>query len=525
MSKMRRLLVILVMVGVAWVSYRYWDVTGEAQQAKGLWTDLEGSVAAPDLPADAVWFNTPRAVTWADLQGKITVLFFWSYGQQECFNLLADLYQLQERFGKSLVLIGVHTPQFPAESRAMGLRDAIRRSGINFPVVQDNDHVVAKHYGVTVWPTLYIVDPRGNALTKVQGAGVSKPVGELLARMEKHFAGAKALTSGEVVWPQEPAPTAGVVQYPGAVAADPERQQLYIADTGHHRVLVTALDGAVRMAIGDGTAGYVDGPREKARFREPRGIARLGDALYVADTSNHVVRKIALDTGAVTTAAGTGLPAVKLGEGGAALKTALLSPWGVATAGGQLVLTMAGLHQVWRFDPAEQFVAPVAGSGRPAQIDALSPDAAFAQPAGIAATAQNLVVADSLTGAIRRVPLQADARVATLLAGTTDESDDGAARALLHHPDGVAATTEALYVADTYHQRIVRIDPREAALAVAAGTGSVGYRDGAAADSEWNEPAGVGALGAHLYVADTNNHRIRVLNVETQQVTTLDVRE
>src|SRR6185503_19452042 len=94
--------------------------------------------------------------------------------------------------------------------------------------------------------------------------------------------------------------------FPGKVLADEKSNRLFIADSSHNRIVITSLDGTLVETIGTGQAGAVDGPASAASFFRPQGMALDGDFLYVADTENHLIRRVDLKSHSVETIAGTG---------------------------------------------------------------------------------------------------------------------------------------------------------------------------------------------------------------------------
>src|SRR5262249_32927397 len=156
------------------------------------------------------------------------------------------------------------------------------------------------------WPTLMLVDPRGKLIGQHEGEFSLEEMDAALSRMiaEHDRAGTLdrrplSFTAAKENDPDRP------LCFPGKVLADVAGKRLFVADTGHHPILELSLDGRVRRTFG-GTAGYEDGDPQSARFRCPQGMALAGDWLYVADTGNHVVRRIDLQNALVVTVAGTG---------------------------------------------------------------------------------------------------------------------------------------------------------------------------------------------------------------------------
>ncbi|MCA9879357.1 MAG: alkyl hydroperoxide reductase, partial [Thermomicrobiales bacterium] len=311
--------------------------------------------------------------------------------------------------------------------------------------------------------------------------------------------------------------------------ADAPGNRLFIADTGHNRILITDLAGHAAMVVGSGVAGIDDGPATQARFNHPQGLAldAATDTLYVADEQNHTLRAIALASGEVTLVAGTG----SLGygrSGGPALQTSLNSPWGLALVDRQLWIAMAGTHQLWTLDLATGRLDVAAGTGVESIHDGPLLEATFAQPSGVSASGGVLYIADSESSAIRSIDPAAN-RVRRLVGrGLFDfgDADGGPGVARLQHPLGVAATTEAgaplVFIADTYNDKIKRLNPTTREVTTWAG-GEAGHEDGTLATARFWEPSGLSLAGSRLFVADTNNHAIRVIDMATGIVRTLEV--
>jgi sugar lactone lactonase YvrE len=329
--------------------------------------------------------------------------------------------------------------------------------------------------------------------------------------------------------------------------ADVAGNRLFIADSNHKRIVATTLDGKLLHVIGSGAIGRADGTFADATFNHPQGMALAGEHLYVADTENHLLRKIDLTAKKVTTIAGTGKkgsawghiltaePVVPLRK---PTDTPLASPWALWVHERDLYVAMAGTHQIWKMPLDERHIWPYAGNGREDVVDgpllpAVPYDvgyASFAQPSGLASDGKQLFVADSEGSTVRSVPFDAGGSVQTLvgLTGTLfDFGDvDGRGQAVrLQHALGVAWAEGKLYVADTYNNKIKEIDVATRSCQRIAGTGKAGSTDAeSGADSMFNEPAGISAAGGRLYVADTNNHAIRVVELAApNRVSTLTI--
>jgi sugar lactone lactonase YvrE len=316
------------------------------------------------------------------------------------------------------------------------------------------------------------------------------------------------------------------LSFPGKVLADEEEQSLFIADTNHNRILVAALDdGQILDVIGGGEAGLADGSFEEARFRHPQGMARDGDYLYIADTENHAIRRADLARRQVETIAGNGSQASDYDSRPSPAKgRAMNSPWDLELVHGVLFIAMAGSHQIWGLDLEDGIIAGHAGSGGESHVDGSLLQAALAQPSGLTTDGEVLFFADSEISSIRTADLDPrGGNVRTIVGeGLFDYGDvDGVgADVRLQHPMGLVYVDGMLYVADTYNNKIKRLQPLARSSATFAGSGEAGLIDGPGVIARFNEPAGVSAAGGKLYIADTNNHAIRVVDISTRNVST-----
>lgn len=439
--------------------------------------------------------------------------------------------KLERKYARELVVIGVHSAKFPAEKDPDALRAAVLRHGVGHPVVNDRDFRVWQEYAVRAWPTLMFIDPRGKVIGKHEGEFnvevLDRLLGDMIAEYERDGSLDRRPLSFRAERENDPDRP---LDFPGKVLADAAGGRLFVADTGHHRVLELGLaKGELLRVFGDGGEGLADGPAASARFRNPQGLARDGASLYVADTENHALRRIDLTSGRVETLAGTGVQAQAAPAAGPARRVALNSPWDLAAHDGRLYVAMAGYHQVWVLDLADGIIGPWAGSGRENIQDGPRAEALLAQPSGLAldARADTLYVADSEVSAVRAIDLAPGGQVRTLVGeGLFEFGDrDGTGPEVrLQHPLGLALGEDVLYVADSYNHKVKQLDPRAKAVTGFLGSGVPGSRDGTGWEVQFSEPGGLSVAGPRLYIADTNNHAVRVCTLATGEVTTLAVR-
>ena len=487
----------------------------------------QGPIAAPSLDGAVGWLNVAAPIELAQLRGKVVILDFWTYGCINCMHILRDLKTLETRFPDELVVIGVHAPKFTNEKDHDNLRRILVRYEIEHPVANDADHVIWRRYGVQAWPTRVIIDPAGNIVGTAMGEGNLEGFISAVRTVVRVFRETGAIDRAPLALDLERRRHADrPLLYPGKVLADEASGRLFISDSNHNRIVVASLDGRLIETIGSGIQGDNDGIFQQARFYRPQGLALDSHTLYVADTENHQIRVVDFQARAVHTVAGTGKQGAWSGDGGDALSIDLNSPWDLALKPGILIVAMAGPHQIWVVDLLHGQAYPYAGTGQEARTDGPVNTATFAQPSGLAISANTLFVADAEANVIRAVSLPPVNIVSTIAGGDLFEfgDADGSGDAVrLQHPLGVAVYGGRVFIADTYNHKIKMLDPASRAVTTFAGTGQAGHTDGAGGRAQFFEPGGLSIAGNKLYVADTNNHVVRTINLDTREVGTLVV--
>lgn len=488
------------------------------------------AVAVPPgiLDGGSEWLNTSTPIDLKDLRGKVVLLDFWTYCCINCIHVLPDLKFLEQKYEKQLVVIGVHSAKFDNEKLSENIRDAILRYEIRHPVVNDSEMVIWKKFGTRAWPTLALIDPEGKFIGAQGGEGHRDLFDGIIGRLVDFHRARGTLNEDPVVFDlEEHAAQKTALRYPGKILADAASNRLFISDSNHNRIVVTDLQGQLQDVIGTGRVGRQDGTFDQAEFDHPQGMELVGNTLYVADTENHLLRSIDLDSKTVTTLAGTGRQATFREHPTELLKSSLNSPWALCHIDGVLYIAMAGPHQIWSHRLGSQLIQVHAGSGREDVINGRLEDSAFAQPSGLAAdpSGRHFFVADSEGSSIRQVPVLARGRVTTL-AGTSElprgqslfafgDVDGVGPAARFQHPLGVAWHAGFLYVADTYNHKIRRINLKTDEVTSWLGTGKAGNALGPV---QFNEPSGLSISGGQLYIADTNNHRILVADLTTKAI-------
>jgi len=482
-------------------------------------------VQAPEFPSDLSWINTDKSLSLKKLHGKVVLLDFWTYGCINCIHIIPDLEKLQQQYADQLVIIGVHSAKFQNEKDATNIRSAVLRYHIEHPVVVDNNLQIWNSYGVQAWPTLILIDPNGRITGRWTGEGNSPAINNALENLVNTFRARKELDETPLKMALDSASVARTpLLFPGKVLS--QNGKLYIADTGHNRIVQTNADGKVLSVIGNGQAGLKDGGFKTSQFNAPQGMTfdATGNILFVADTDNHAIRAVNFNTNQVNTIAGTGKQANFGSAGGVGIQAALSSPWDLCRVGNIVYIAMAGNHQIWSLNLDNKNVSVFAGSGSEARTDGSRRFAAFAQPSGLATNGKVLFVADSESSSIRQVDLpQTGDQVKTLAGGDLFDFGDNEGvglKARFQHPLGIATDGKVLFIADAYNHKIKQLNLADDNVTSFLGNGR-GMTVGK--NPMFYEPGGLSLDGKKLYIADTNNNRIVVDDFTTGNVTALDV--
>ena len=510
-----------------------------AETARYLTTAAQKSGSKVTVPLTAFdggteWLNTSRPLSLADLRGKVVLVDFWTYCCINCMHILPDLAWLEEKYADQLVVIGVHSAKFANEKSSQSIRDAIRRYEIRHPVLNDSELIVWRNFGVSGWPTLVLIDPEGKFVAARSGEGHRDFMDTAIQKLVNTHRRRGTLDEHPIVFGSDagevqPAP----LKYPGKVCADARTGRLFITDSNHNRIIVTRLNGELLDVIGSGQSGTADGSFENAEFNRPQGVTLVDQTLYVADTENHLLRTVDLQNRSVSRLAGTGEQAdVGRSTGGRLGSTALNSPWSVVHVNGTLFIAMAGPHQIWWHKVGSDRISRFAGSGSENVTNGNLTDAAFAQPSELTADDKGrfLYVVDSEGSAVRRVPTSSPGLVSTV-AGSSElplaqslfafgDIDARGSFARFQHPLGVVFVENRLYVADSYNHKIRVVDLKTSDVTTLAGNGQAGN---SLEPLQLSEPGGISAAEGRLYVADTNNHRIVLIDLASLEASELKI--
>ncbi len=493
---------------------------------------IKNRVRTPPFPQDFNWLNTDKSLSIKELKGRIIILDFWTYCCINCLHILPNLKYIEQKYKDSLTIIGVHSAKFDNERDIENIRRAVLRYNIEHPILVDENFKVWQDYAIRAYPTLIIIDPQGYIVGSVVGEGKCDILEELIKQIIEKHSKQETLNFQQLNFTLEKlrSPIMTPLAFPGKVLAT--NIGFFIADTGHNRIIQTSLNGEIFNIIGNGKAGLTDASFAETQFSAPQGMTfdKKNQILYIADTNNHAIRQVDLVTKEVKTIAGTGKQSRNIRpHHGNALETALNSPWDLVKVEKNLLIAIAGSHQIWKMDLGSNIIGTYAGTGAEACYDSNLSESVFAQPSGLSTDDCELYVADSENSTIRGVGLGKGgfAQVRTICgSGNLFEfgDKDGVGNdVLLQHCLGIEYEQGNIWIADTYNHKIKCINLSTGECKTILGNGEFGLEDGVGINAKFSEPSGLSIFGDYLYIADTNNHVIRQVDLISLEVATLNL--
>ena len=458
-------------------------------------------IRSPELPQNYPWLNTDKPFSLKQLRGRIVILDFWTYCCINCLHVLPDLKYLEQKYKSSVTVIGVHSAKFDNEKETENIRQAILRYDIEHPVLVDKNFRVWQEYAVKAYPTFVIINPQGYIVATLTGERKREILDELISKLIQQHQEKNTIDFREIdlILEKQKTPLITPLAFPGKVLAT--NSKLFISDSGHHRIVVSDLDGEVLHVIGSGQPGLKDGSFTEAEFFAPQGMAfdDVNNILYVADTENHAIRKINFKNQNVETIAG--------------IRENLNSPWDLVQLSNKLFIAMAGSHQIWELDLENNMIKNYAGRGAESCFDGELFESAFAQPSGITTDGQKLYIADSEVSSIRSIDLEKGLVKTICGSGDLNAFGDIDGRGFdvrFQHCLGIEYADNNLWIADTYNHKIKLVNL------------VTGDCQSVLENNSFSEPSGLSFLDGYLYIADTNNHAIGKVNLDSLVAETIN---
>lgn len=459
------------------------QVMGQAKLPPTLKTLLE---TAPILNV-----KTPLKVK--DIQNKIVLVDFWTYGCINCMQVIPDLKYLESKYPQELVILGVHSAKFENEKGDFEIKKAAARYGINHPVINDSKFKIWDAFGVNSWPTLVLIDPTGKVVKAYSGEGHRGDLDRDIFAISNTFKG--KINNNKVA--VEKVDTKMRFMFPSKIievknfSSDKKKARAvyFLADSSHHQIVGLELNGSEFMRIGSGKEGL-----DEKSLSRPQGLAFKDDVLYIADTANNALRSYDFKLGKILTIGGDGTRG-----------SLWASPWDLEfTSADEMTIAMAGNHQLIGFNVKTKKARVIAGSGEESINDGALPGNSLSQPSGLSLVGEKLYFVDAETSSLRVLE---KGSIKTLIGkGLFDFGlkDGDKNTALMQHTSGVFATADKVYLADAYNHAVRVYDVKTGKLSTLA--------------KGLKEPNDVLVSEGKLIVVSTGEHALKKVDLKTGNV-------
>ncbi|MCB1141914.1 MAG: hypothetical protein H7A24_05310 [Leptospiraceae bacterium] len=486
---------------------------------------------APELPRNLDWFNTNKKLTGKDLSGKVILFHFWTHSDIQSKKIFQTLRSLEEKWKDRLLIISVHSGKYPRERSRESVLSYILKMNIEHPVIQDPYFVLWRTFGVSTWSSFVLIDHKGQIIARQPFGNSTIALDEVIGKLSDLAESMNQMNlSPNMQWidPEKYKHFDSILSYPGKIASNVRGTELFVSDSGHNRILrIDRKTGHVLDIIGSGEIGNIDGSLKDARFQNPQGLAVNDKELFISDPENHSIRKFDFLSKTVATYAGTGQPAEEFGKTGLVGVSPLNYPWDIKLSDQSLYSSFLGLQQILRTNILTGKIELILGKNREKnseiKIDSI-PE--LIAPRGIAVKNNDLYIIDSERNSLFHLNLNEPEKFTLILGNEKMEygDRDGSQKiARLQYPGSLAISENFVYIADTLNHKIKSYDIKRKIVKTIAGNGSPGKRDGGPGLSSLNEPGGMVVIDSSLYIADTNNHSIRELNLKDETLKTYKI--
>ncbi|MBU1642622.1 redoxin domain-containing protein [bacterium] len=422
------------------------------------------AVRAPAFARELEWFNT-EPLLLSELKGRYLLLDFFTFGCINCLNNLRTIKSLHTLYGKELCVIGVHTGKFTREKEPSALQQALYRHGIEFAVVNDPAHLMADAYTAKGWPTTILIDERGYIVEQTNGEQKVEEWKRILGSFGLETCRGASSNRGVkrgLLFPQK------------VLAAD---TFLAVANTGNGDVWLSDYDGAVSTVIEE--------------LQAPMGMAFADNKLYICESEAGQVISFDMVTKEKCTVI----------EG-------LCNPYDIAVNDDNLVVALAGSHQIALYKRSDLTLLQSYGNGFEALRDGRAEVCQLAQPSGLSIMDGAVWFVDAESSSLRKIE---SAEVSTSIGeGLFTFGDSNEGEMLLQHPQGVCAGIIGdgcgggrLFIADTFNNKVKAYFPDDNSMMTLL--------------EGLNEPGGISKKGCELYIANTNAHEIVVFDLSKMQ--------
>lgn len=464
------------------------------------------------------WFNVLEPIKSDKLNHKITLLHFFSYSSSKDLQAIINLKKLQDKYPNLLTIIGVHYPTFENEKNYLSVKKAIIRNEINYPVINDTGLELSKKFDVKKNSTMLLFGLNGKILFNSNNF---EDITEFYEKISKTISKNK-LSINRVELPivlEKNTSISNILDGPKKMIfvdkfsfKNIEFPALIIANTGNNSIIISKLSGEIIYKIGSGISGFEDGEFSKAKFSKPQSMLYANNKLYIADSGNNSIRVADFEAQKISTLIGNG------NQGGPVLSkrinaedVELNNPSDLEffPAKNSLVINNFGTNQILVYDIDKKDIAVLAGNSQSEDVDGVYPNNSINNVADLAVHNKKLYLIQSKNGLIKT--LNIDGELTTINANNP---------AKFQNPSAIIVDDSGIYVADSFNHSIKKYDLTNNQITKIAGNNrgeDIGDR------TQFDEPSGMVAYIDKIYVSDTNNNRILIVNKANATSSLLDL--
>lgn len=468
-------------------------------------------IKGKDFPDGAIFLNSNDKFDIDDLSGSLLLLYFFAPHSIHSFDISSRVNEVVDKYkDKNLLVVGVSEGHYPNENSESNVNSFMQRTNIQFPVVIDTKGEMKSDYEVETYPSFILMDPRGTIIAKSHGENDFDVMEIFIEKAYELFE--RRFRDVKENFYKTPSAITSELKFPVDIDVNDDGSEIYISDTGNNRVLVCDATGKITKIYGS-EKGLADG--ESPKFFHPAGIAYFENTLIVADSGNDRIRKVDLKKETVSTIAGTDIVDGQRNTSSESDKITIDCPWGVTRYFGDIYITEPKKNRVWHLDLKDNFMMVYTGTGRIGKGDGYRDIAYFAQPMGIVSTKYEIYVADAFSNAIRLIDLAADGKVSTVSGGDIvyfGDKDGNKFNSLFTSPLGIDTDGDKIYITDTYNNKVKIIDAK---------SGDVKTIN---VSEKMDKPEGVKYRNGYLYVVDRGNHRILKIEVKSGNTMVLEIK-
>ena len=328
-------------------------------------------------------FNCSQELDAKDLLGKVVVVLSWRETDVLSLAYLEKLKEWARHYHMNMVVVGLYAPKFDGEKVEVFLEALIAKYELELPVFMDEQALYRKIYGLKKEPGLVVFDQLGRRRSIGFGNIDLKATHELCVSLMNQGIQAKLnRTSNTILLGRKPSKES-FLKNPSRVAKWGE-QGLVISDTGHHRIVISSLDGKILNVVGSSEEGDVDGDFRNAQFRYPSAIAVFGELVFVADSGNHKIKCLDLASKTVRSVVGTGLLNFHQTVAHRGGRLSLAYPMGLSMLKEDgkeyLLISNTASRQILKYDIRKDEVHSYIGNGRDRFFDDIYKMCSLMQP-------------------------------------------------------------------------------------------------------------------------------------------------